>query len=78
MPAMTIRNISVEAHRALKKRAAARGVSAEAEVRAMLEAAVPAEPRKGLGTLLQEFGKKYGPLPEVQRSKETTDPAIFE
>jgi plasmid stability protein len=77
MPAITIRNISAEAHRALKARAKLRGTSAEAEVRAMVEGILPAKPKKGLGTLLQEFGQKYGALPEVVRDKMPLDLADF-
>jgi len=48
----------------------------------MVEAIVPPKTKpkaeKGLGTLLQELGRKYGPLPEIVRSKETSEPAIFE
>jgi plasmid stability protein len=78
MPAITVRNISVEAHKALKQRAKLRGTSAEAEVRAMVEKIVPGKQTKGLGTLLQEFGRKYGPLPEIERDKTPSEPAIFE
>lgn len=79
MPAMTIRNISVEAHRALKKRAAARGVSAESEVRAMLEAAVPKEQKIGLGTKMAEFAKKYGGYDlKIERDKTPAEFPTFE
>jgi plasmid stability protein len=78
MPAVTVRNLSVETHQALKQRAAKHGTSTEAEIRLILNEAVRAEPKVGLGTLLQEFGRKYGPLPEIVRSKEPTEPAIFE
>ena len=40
MPAITIRKLSEETHRALKRRAAQHNRSAEAEIRAILEAAV--------------------------------------
>jgi plasmid stability protein len=60
MPAMMIRNISEDAHKALKRRAKMRGTSAEAEVRAMVEELVPAKPTKGLGTELREIAKEYG------------------
>jgi plasmid stability protein len=78
MPAMTVRNISDAGHAALKRRAKLHGKSAEAEVRAMVDAlAEPAKARKGLGTLLQEFGRKYGPLPEVVRDRTPLEPADF-
>ena len=60
MAAVTIRNLSEEAHRALKVRAAQHNRSAEAEMRAILEAAVRPEGRLLLGTALSEIGRKYG------------------
>jgi plasmid stability protein len=59
MASVTIRNLSEEAHRALKVRAAQHNRSTEAEIRAILEAAVRPEGRLQLGTALQEIGKKY-------------------
>lgn len=59
MAAVTIRNLSEEAHRALKVRAALHNRSAEAEMRAILEAAARPEGRLRLGTALREIGKKY-------------------
>lgn len=58
MPAMTIRNLSDETHRAIKARAAAHNRSAEAEVRAILEAAVSPEGGLGVGSLLATIGKE--------------------
>lgn len=58
MSAITVRNLSVETHRALKARALAHGRSTEAEVRAILDSAVA--PRVGLGTLLAEIGREAG------------------
>ena len=53
MPAVTIRNLSAETHRALKLRAARHGRSAEAEVRAILDEAVRPKgrlkDRRGIG-----------------------------
>lgn len=60
MAAVTIRNLSEEAHRALKVRAAQHNRSAEAEMRAILEAAVRPEGRLRLGTALSAIGQKYG------------------
>ena len=60
MAAVTIRNLSEEAHRALKVRAAQHNRSAEAEMRAILEAAVRPEGRVRLGTALSEIGRKVG------------------
>lgn len=60
MAAVTIRNLSDEAHRALKVRAAENNRSAEAEMRAILEAAVRPEGRLRLGTALSEMSRKIG------------------
>ena len=60
MPAVTIRNLSDEAHRALKLRAAQHNRSAEAEMRAILEAAVRPEGRLRLGTALSEASQELG------------------
>ena len=60
MPAVTIRNLSDETHRALKIRAAQHKRSTEAEMRAILEAAVRPEGRLRLGTALAEMSRKIG------------------
>lgn len=60
MAAVTIRNLSEEAHRALKFRAAQHNRSTEAEMRAILEAAVRPEGRLKLGTALSEASRKLG------------------
>ncbi len=60
MAAVTIRNLSDETHRALKARAAQHNRSTEAEIRAILEAAVLPEGRVRLGTALSAIGRKYG------------------
>jgi plasmid stability protein len=58
MAAGTVRNLSEEAHRALKVRAAQHNRSAEAEMRAILEAAVRPEGRLRLRTALSEMSRK--------------------
>lgn len=60
MAAVTIRNLSEEAHRALKVRAAQHNRSTEAEMRAILEAAVRPDERLRLGTALSEMSRKIG------------------
>ena len=60
MAAVTIRNLSEETHRALKVRAAQHNRSAEAEMRAILEAAVRPEDRLRLGTVLAQMSRKIG------------------
>lgn len=57
MPAVTIRNISDETHRALHVRAAHHGRSTEAEIRDILEAAVRPSERLKLGSLLAAIGR---------------------
>lgn len=59
MPAVTITDLSEDAHRALTARAAQNNRSAEAEMRAILEAAARPEGELGLGTALAEIGQKY-------------------
>lgn len=60
MPAVTIRNLTEEAHRALRARAARHNRSTEAEIRAILEDAVRPEHRPRLGTALSELSRKAG------------------
>jgi plasmid stability protein len=58
MPAVTIRNLSDETHRALRVRAAHHGRSTEAEIREILEAAVRPSQRVRLGSLLASIGRE--------------------
>jgi antitoxin FitA len=60
MAAVTIRNLSEETHRALKVRAAQHSRSTEAEMRAILEAAVRPAERLRLGTALADMSRKIG------------------
>ena len=60
MAAVTIRNLSDEIHRALKVRAAQHNRSAEAEIRAILEAAVRPPDRLRLGTALAQRSREIG------------------
>jgi plasmid stability protein len=60
MAAVTIRNLPDEVYRSLKVRAAKHNRSAEAEIRAILEAAVRPEGRMLLGTALAEASRKMG------------------
>jgi plasmid stability protein len=57
MPAVTIRNLSDETHRALRVRAAHHGRSTEAEIRDIIEAAVRPTERIKLGSLLANIGR---------------------
>ncbi|MBC2775453.1 plasmid stabilization protein [Rhizobium sp. AQ_MP] len=58
MPAVTIRNLSDETHRALRVRAAHHGRSTEAEIRDILDAAVRPSQRIKLGSLLVDIGRE--------------------
>ncbi len=58
MAILTVRNVPDEVHRALRVRAAQRGRSTEAEVRAILEETVLPEGRVGLGSLLTAVGRR--------------------
>jgi antitoxin FitA len=79
MPAVTIRNLPEETHRALKRRAILKGNSTEAEIRSILEEAVRPPARVAIGTELAAFGRKFGGLDlEVSRDPSPTEPATFE
>ena len=84
MPAVTIRNLSAETHRALKVRAAQHNRSAEAEMRAILEAAVRPANRLRLGTALAEMSRKIGltnadvDALEEARANKPAEPLCFE
>ncbi|KAA9356152.1 plasmid stabilization protein [Ochrobactrum sp. Sa2BUA5] len=60
MPAVTIRNLSEETHRALKVRAAHHGRSAEAEMRDILEAAVRPANRIRIGSAMSALSRDVG------------------
>ena len=60
MAAVTIRNLPEETHRALKIRAVQHNRSTEAEMRAILEAAVLPAGRQRLGTILADMSRKIG------------------
>jgi plasmid stability protein len=60
MPALTIRNLPEETHRALRVRAAEHGRSTEAEIRDILEKAARPEGRIKLGSLLAAIGRQAG------------------
>ena len=84
MPAVTIRNLSTETHRALKARAANHGRSTEAEIRDILEAAVRPDDRMRLGFALSQLSKDAGltnadfDTLEQARDKEPAKPISFE
>jgi plasmid stability protein len=69
----------VETHRALKRRAKLHGSSTEAEIRAILDAAVRPEPKVGFGTQLAEVAKKHGAwFDDFERAPAPLEPADFD
>lgn len=78
VPAVTIRNLPESTHRALKQRASNHGRSTEAEIRAILEAAVKPAARVKLGSELAAFGRRFGGLNlDVRRDPVPTKAATF-
>jgi len=76
MPAIVVRNISAETHRALRVRARQHGRSTEAEIRAILNGAVRPATRFRLGTALVALAKPLGGLDlEITRDKAPAAPA---
>lgn len=75
MPAITVRNLSEETHRALKARAVAHHRSTEAEVRAILDASVAPPDRVRVGSLLAEIGREFGGVDlDVRRDDTSGEP----
>ena len=76
MPAILVRKLSAEAHRALRVRARRHGRSTEAEIRAILEGAVRPATRIRLGSALAALAKPLGGLAlEIRRDKTPAEPA---
>ena len=78
MPAVTIRNLSEETHRALKRRAKLHGSSTEGEIRKILEAAVRPANRLKIGSELAKFGRNLGNDLNIARDPRPTEPAVFD
>lgn len=84
MPAVTIRNLSDETHRALRVRAAHHGRSTEAEIRDIIEAAVRPIERIKFGSLLAAIGRdaelSNADVEELQQNRDRTpsEPMAFE
>jgi plasmid stability protein len=84
MPALTIRNLPEETHRALRVRAAEHGRSTEAEIRDILEKAARPEGRLKLGSLLAAIGREADlttrDVEVIQRHRDQTpgEPMTFE
>jgi plasmid stability protein len=80
MAAVTIRNLRPETHRAIKARAKAKGRSAEAEMRAILDEAVLPEERLKLGSAIRALVMKHGGGFDlkIERDQTPMEPAVFE
>ncbi|MGV1866302.1 MULTISPECIES: FitA-like ribbon-helix-helix domain-containing protein [unclassified Rhizobium] len=84
MSAVTSGNRSDETHRALRVRAAHHGRSTEAEIRAIIEAAVRPSERLKLGSFLAAIGHDTrlanGDVEALQKSRDNgpAEPMIFE
>ncbi len=79
MPAITVRNLPEDVHRALKVRAAKHGCSTEAEVREILRQAVAVRTDARIGSELAAFGREHGGLEiDVPRRREPAEAAAFE
>jgi antitoxin FitA len=84
MPAVTIRNLSEETHRALAARAAQNGRSTEAEIQNILEMTVMPPDRVKLGSLLAQIGREVGLTEEdcavfdKVRDRTPSEPLSFE
>lgn len=77
MPAVTVRKISEETHRALRLRAAQHGRSTEAEIRSILENAT--RPKLDMGSALATIGQSLGGVElDIRRDSSPVTPASFE
>ena len=76
MPAIVVRNVSPETHRALRVQARQHGRSTEAEIRTILDGAVRPTARMRLGSALAALAKPFGGLDlEIRRDKTPAEPA---
>jgi len=79
MAAVTIRKISEETHRAIKARAKAKGRSAEAEMRAILDEAVRPEERIKVGSAIRALVMKHGGFDlHIERDQTAAGTVSFE
>jgi plasmid stability protein len=79
MGALNVRNLPEDVHSALRVRAAQNQRSTEAEVRAIIEAAVMPKNRIRLGSLLAAIGEEFGGVNlDISRDPAPTEPAIFD
>jgi plasmid stability protein len=78
MASLSVRNLSDATHRALRVRAARHGRSVEAEIRAILDAAVRPEAERRLGSLLTAIGRDLGGVDlDIARDRSAAEPVDF-
>ncbi|MES0873714.1 FitA-like ribbon-helix-helix domain-containing protein [Sinimarinibacterium thermocellulolyticum] len=78
MPTLTIRDLPLDVHQALKTRARAHGRSTEAEVRAILQDAARPEGDVRVGDLLVSIGKSIGGVElDIRRDRQPAPYADF-
>jgi len=76
LPAIVVRNISSETHRALRVRAKKHGRSTEAEIRSILDGAVQPATRVKLGSALAALSEPFGGFElKIKRDKTPDAPA---
>jgi plasmid stability protein len=75
MPAIIIRNLSLETHQAMRARAARHGRSTEAEARTILDEAARPKARVRLGSALAALVQPLGGFDlDISRDKTPTEP----
>jgi len=78
MGSLNVRNLSDATHKALRIQAARHGRSTEAEVRAILDAAMNPAKKPRLGTMLTAIGRDFDGVDlDVRRDTTPADPADF-
>lgn len=77
MSAITVRGLSPETHRGLKRLAKRHGRSMEAEVRAVLDKAALDAQSEGLGTRLARLAQEAGADLEVERGATERELPVF-
>jgi plasmid stability protein len=79
LPAVAVRRLCPETHRALKLHALGHGRSMEAEIRAILDAAVKPAHEIGIGSALAALGRRFrGVDLEIKRDLAPARPIRFE
>lgn len=79
MSAITVRNLSDDTHRALRRRAAERGRSTEAEIRAILDDIARPKDRVKMGDALIDLFRPLGGVDlDITRDRTPVEPLNFE